>query len=244
MYGIFVHIDFIISRLTVVVVMVVFDGKTKLETILDNEGKFTPATDLVVVGKTELIRYICHLTSKLEGKERAIKELTSSHQESIKTLVDAHAKSIIDITTSVTTSLKHVESLKPAVDNELNTKIDELQASITSLQNVKKVSLPYAPDGVPKPQLDIDPYEELTKDFLDETDQQNIRTSLEGMDYKDINSQREVCYMGDYKYKYRGGSHDPAPIPEPIQHLIEKVIEKHPGYTVQSCLSTLSLIHI
>ena len=193
-----------------------FSARTTLQDLKDHTGPLDPPTDLLNVKKETLLRYISHLMSKLDGKDEAIEKISETFKQSISDIMEKN-------NTSVAEDMKTIKE------------------SIAKLSSgPKPVSLPSgrAPECVPKPQVAINPYDELTKDLLGETQEQTLRKSLEEMDYIEINNQREVAYMGEYKYKYTGGTHDPAPIPEPVQGLIEKVLEKYPGYTVSSCMSS------
>ena len=195
-----------------------FTARSTVKDITDHVGPLDPPNDLLNVKKDVLLKYIADLRSTLKGKDEAIEKLSESFQKTIAGIMEKSQTSIVE---------------------PLHEDIRTIKESIEHMSSVPKVNLPCVPVPLSKPQaVEMKPYEALTLDFLDETHLASVATSLENMEFKDINKQREVCYMGDYKYAYTGGTHDPAPVPEPIQGLINKVIEKHPGHTVSSCLAS------
>ena len=196
-----------------------FTAKSVLEDITDHVGPMDPPTDLINVKKEVLLKYISDLRSKLRGKDEAIEKLSETFQKTISGIIE-----------------KNKASITEPLHEDITT-IKEKIVEISSLS--KPVSLPSSPGPVSKPkEVGIKAYEELALNFLDETHLESIGASLENMEYRDINKQREVCYMGNYKYKYTGGTHDPAPIPEPVQGLINCVGDKHPGYIISSCMAS------
>jgi alkylated DNA repair dioxygenase AlkB len=54
--------------------------------------------------------------------------------------------------------------------------------------------------------------------------------------FEEINSNRDVMYFGEFKYKYKGASHDEAPIPELIGKVITQIQSSHKDVKINSCL--------
>ena len=162
-----------------------FTAKSVLEDITDHVGPMDPPTDLINVKKDVLLKYISDLRSKLRGKDEAIEKLSETFQKTISGIIE-----------------KNKASITEPLHEDITT-IKEKIVEISSLS--KPVSLPSSPGPVSKPkEVGIKAYEELALNFLDETHLESIGASLENMEYRDINKQREVCYMGNYKYKYTG----------------------------------------
>ena len=61
--------------------------------------------------------------------------------------------------------------------------------------------------------------------------------SFEEMPFEEIaGGQREVSYSGEHKYVYTGGTHEPAPHPDSIKKVINKITNAYPGAVIKSCL--------
>jgi alkylated DNA repair dioxygenase AlkB len=126
--------------------------------------------------------------------------------------------------------------------SQVSTKVDKLSSSATSPttaglfssthfistcngSSTNTIMSPPSHISVEKEFIDID----LAKELDDFVNQQAAK-------FEEINSSRDVMYFGEYKYKYRGASHDEAPIPPVIEKVIEKLQAMDSGAKINSCL--------
>lgn len=89
------------------------------------------------------------------------------------------------------------------------------------------------------------PYSNLQNEFLAEpllTDLNEFITNTQDFQTvksKNANSNRDVLYFGEFKYRYGSVTHDAKEIPEVIQPIINKISESYPDLLpVNSCLVT------
>ena len=168
--------------------------------------------------KDFVILLCSHLYNELAGKLTAIDTLTASFEKTLANITEKNIKGIVE---PIQESIKEVQ---------------------TSIQNMSPLSQPSA---VPKPNPSVnhpesitEPYAEYVEGFLETDLERDLLESFEDLPFKDIGGQREVYYSGEYKYKYTGGVHEPAPHPGPIKQVIDKVINAYPGTIINSCLAS------
>ena len=83
-------------------------------------------------------------------------------------------------------------------------------------------------------------YDHHSNSFLEEECIDNLKTFVTENDTKFTKvGTREVLYFGEFGYKYGDTAHKPAPIPDSVQKVIDKIHSKFPNSTkVNSCLVT------
>lgn len=207
--------------------------KPTLEEVLQIEkdlGRMLPAIELEPLSKAELKRYITHVQTQVIAKNLAIETLSETFEKSIEKLT---AKCLTTIQTEPAAS-----------QEELNAKIEKLQDSIDVLQAHPPLNntrnLPTIENNcVSKPEkTKIKSHEALTECLLGQDHVTELSQHIETLNFTSISTQRDVHYVGDYDYKYTGGEHAKAPIPEPYQKIINKAKELYPGEEFNSILTS------
>ena len=198
-------------------------GTTTLEDIIAYTGFIDPSVDLKNCVKDTLLRYISHLISELKSKTNAMNELKGVFNGAISS-----------VTTSTETLHNSIEllSANPKVDNEFSKKLDTIESSLESI-NKKCVNVnvtspdPNMKDGPRSIPITCDPYKEKAENVLPPDVYKEISEFLPTANYKAVGDQREVCYVGDFKYRYTGGHHEPAEIPGPVKNVIDVIKDKY-----------------
>ena len=178
-----------------------FSNKTTLKDITNYEGKLDPPNDLLNVKKDILLRYISYLITESSAKDAEIDRLsvTSSAKDTV----------IEKLTSTFETTINNIMEKKLNHAVAVNTTQPEQHSHQTT--EVKPV------------QTEIDPYSSYSENFLETELYQEVLDLLPELQYKAVKDQREVCYFGEFRYKYNGGCHEPAVLPEPLKKVVNYV---------------------
>ena len=111
----------------------------------------------------------------------------------------------------------------------VTSKLDNLQDSITQIKQNNVYAIPdtFIKSEEEAQLVEAKPYSSLTEDVLTaELYKEIYETVLPDLNYKTIgDGQRDVCHFGRYKYRYKGGNHDPAPFPPAIEKFLEEIFK-------------------
>ena len=192
-----------------------FNIATTVDEIVAYDGFIDPSTDLKVVKKETLLKYINYLNINLKAKSEAFDKLEQTFKETTQILKNTCIESVtgpivnkIDILqTSIVNSVPHSE-----MNNDINEKLVTMQSSLNNI--IEKDSGDHNSDSnvcaEHSTATTVEPFSSLTESFLDEESYNKLSEYLSDIDYKAVGDQREVCYYGDFQYKYTGGQHEPV----------------------------------
>lgn len=189
--------------------MASFTSATTVNELVQYDGFIDAPTDLKVVLKETLLKYISHLYAELKAKYIAIKEIKNTFIESIETL---NKNCINSVTEPIVTK---IESLKSSVESNK-------QVNIQRDTNYEREEV--------SEEIPVEPFTAIEENVLSETSKANLNNIISTADFTSISDQRDVKYYGDYGYQYSGGSHEPANIPEGIETVLEEIRTKYPKY--------------
>ena len=220
-----------------------FNISTTVDEIVAYDGIIDPSTDLKVVKKETLLKYIMYLNVELRAKSIALSELSQTFKETTQNLkntcIDAATSPIVNkidqLQTSIANSVPNCE-----VNNDINERLDAMQSSLNDI--IGKDSGDDDSNGNAcadnSKAMEVEPFSSLTDTFLDEEPYKNLSEYLPAIDFKAVGDQREVCYFGDFQYRYTGGQYEPAAIPDAIRDVMNLIDSKHPESKIVSCLVT------
>ena len=182
--------------------------------------------DFKHVVKDTLYRYISYLYGELKAKDIAMKELTSVFKETITDLnekKDTMCENVIK------------DTITPLV-NDVKETLNKISVPVP-ISTVPPISTEQPTVQTPSTEIPkIDPYTECKSSFLGNDAKNELHNFAKEQTYSSVNGQREVVYYGDYRYKYTGGDHKAADIPNPIRKLINAVESIHPDTKVNSAM--------
>ena len=172
--------------------------------------------------KDFVILLCSHLYNELAGKLTAIDTLTASFEKTLTNITEKNIKGIVEpIQESIKEVQTSIQNMSPLSHN-----------SSTQSRAVPNPSVQH-------PEIIIEPFKDHVESFLEPDLERELLESFKEMPFKEIGGgQRAVSYSGEYKYIYSGGVHDPAPHPDPIKKVIDKVIDTYPGTIINSCLAS------
>ena len=119
---------------------------------------------------------------------------------------------------------------------QVSTKVDKL--SSVSKELTYPTQPPQQPQGSAAVVLSPPSHYGVEENFIDEdlAGELNEFVTQQSSRFEEINSNRDVLYFGEFKYKYQGASHDEAPIPAPIMKVITQIQSSHKDIKINSCL--------
>ena len=127
------------------------------------------------------------------------------------------------------------------VSSTFQESLEKLTKDTIALAVNPSVSEVQEPDEHPSPMpIIVKPFKDTpVNNFLASEQLNAVNDLIQTIEFSALADQREVCYYGEYRYKYAGGYHEARKIPELIQNVIKEVNTKYAGSDkVNSCLVT------
>ena len=194
------------------------------------------SNDIIDIDDSHLSTLLQSIDDVKQQNETILKTINRS--ESFVRQID---DKVYDISSSIQ-SLKTLQtSLSDSVSPQPQLDVDKIAQSISD-----KINVPPSGNQTVDPIINAEqipkPYNQIDNGFLSESEYNALLNLLQNSDkfqqLKSKNSEREVQYFGEFDYRYGNIKHNASEFPPVINTIIEKISEKYPNATINSCLVT------